>query len=218
MPSDSARAAAAALSGNGRAVCRSRQTMSQAASRRAIAMAAPAAHKTAGQGSPPGVGAPPATSRRERPGRSGPCAAAFPKAPALASAKTQKTAGLPLATGTRSAGRSHVSSGSASRAAAAAVQTRCRAAAERRPSASAASEAAIRIRVDFSAYANNIYLPSRLAFSIISAMRSSSSRVRRVAETSSSAATACSGEPLKNVSSRCLTAERLAFSRATTGA
>ena len=62
-----------------------------------------------------------------------------------------------------------------------------------------------------------IYLPSRLAFSIISDIRSNSSRVSLVDETSSSAATVCSGEPAKNVSIRCFTAERLAFSRATVG-
>jgi hypothetical protein len=62
-----------------------------------------------------------------------------------------------------------------------------------------------------------ILLSSLLAFSIISAIRSNSPGVNRVAETSSSAATICSGDPLKNVSSTCFTADRLAFSRPTVG-
>src|ERR1039458_479121 len=131
--------------------------------------------------------------------------------------------------GTRSAGNETERNGNASTAAAAAVHTRCRNAADRPRSAQAANHAAPSTTVLLSAalakkenhcdtFQIDIYLPSRLASSIISDIRSSSSRVRRVAETSSSAATIWSGSPAKKVSSRCFTADRLAFSRATVGA
>jgi len=131
------------------------------------------------------------------------------------------------ATESRSAGTEIESKGSAISAAAHAVHTMWRAAAEARRIASAASQATAstsellmaseaasghRVAVQF-----NIYLPSFFASSMSWDMRSSSSRVSRVEATSSSAATACSGEPLKKVSSTCLTAVRLALSRATVG-
>ena len=98
--------------------------------------------------------------------------------------------------------------GSASTAAAAAVQTRCRDAADRPRNKNATIHAAPSTTVLLSAtprhIANHadsfqpvIYLPSLFAFSIIAVMRSNSSRVSAVEETSSSAATICSEDPSK---------------------
>ena len=125
-----------------------------------------------------------------------------------------------FAIGRRNAGSDTVNIGRARTATAAAVHTRCRAAADRLRNRKAHNQAATRITVLFSATLirmGNIYLPSFFALSIISDMRFSSSRVMRVEETSSSAATTCSGESWKNVSNKCFTADRLAFSRVTVG-
>src|SRR5580700_9766490 len=110
-----------------------------------------------------------------------------------------------LTEGISKAGSQSEKNGSASTATEAAVQTRWRNAADWRRSNNVVSQAMASTTVLFTAIsvhsANqvvsfNIYLPSRFAFSIISAMRSSSSRVNSVEETSRSAATICSGEPL----------------------
>ena len=113
--------------------------------------------------------------------------------------------------------------GSASKAAKADVHTRCRVAADRRRRLKDNSHVALNTTVPLNATPSpsenqcDIYLPSFLAFSIMAAMRSSSSSVSRLADTSSSAATTWSGESWKNVSIRCFTAERLAFSRPSAG-
>ena len=127
----------------------------------------------------------------------------------------------PLA-GMRSAGKTSESNGKANTEAAAAVHTRCRSAAERFRRSHAASHAIASTAEPLTATPTKnenaaIYLPSLFACSIIAAMRSNSSRVSRAADTSSSAATICSGEPEKNVSITCFTADRLALFRATTG-
>src|ERR1039457_3443854 len=101
--------------------------------------------------------------------------------------------------GTRRAGREMESRGSATSAAAAAVHRMCREAAERLLRASAINHEAQRIAMLLKAaprnmadhadsLMTNIHLPSFLALSIISDMRSSSSLVSRVEETSSRAA------------------------------
>ena len=127
----------------------------------------------------------------------------------------------PLA-GMRRAGKTSESSGKANTEAAAAVHTRCRSAAGRFRRNRATSQAIANTAELLTATPTRnenavIYLPSRFACSIIVAMRSSSSRVSRAADTSSRAATICSGEPEKNVSITCFTADRLALFRATTG-
>src|ERR1039457_553945 len=95
--------------------------------------------------------------------------------------------------GTCRAGREIESRGRATSAAAAAVHTKCREAAERLRSASAINQAAQRTAMLLKAaprkiadhadsLMTNIHLPSFLALSIISDMRSSSSLVSRVEE------------------------------------
>src|SRR5579863_2324773 len=95
---------------------------------------------------------------------------------------------------TGKAGKETERKGNASTEAAAAVQTRCLTAAGRPRSRAAANHATPRAAVLLSAttadianqidsFQPGIYLPSRFAFSIISVMRSNSSRVSFVDET-----------------------------------
>src|SRR5262249_4614381 len=131
-----------------------------------------------------------------------------------------------ISAGTCRAGSTNVSGGKTRTEARAAVQTKLRTAADRLRSRADANHAvastmvlfnAAPIRSEYHPFHPDIYVPSRFAFSIISAIRSSSSRVRCFEETSRSAAITCSGELLKNVSNRCFTADRLALSRPNTG-